>query len=122
MKNPKLLIIRIALGVSFAAFVFSVITLIRCVTLGTPAFIYIVQTVGTGVVVVICAFMARILKYSDDEDDLYEVPKEDADTPRSELFAEKDEFFNYVDSDDVPADESADPLDDKGYDLSVFDK
>ena len=65
MKN-KNLITKIALGVAIAAFVFSVVTLIRNIVLGTMVVLGVIQVVGTALVLAICVFLMVMVKRYDD--------------------------------------------------------
>ena len=69
MKN-RLLIIKIAFGVSAAALLFSLITLIRSMILGARVIFPVIQAAGSAAVFVICFLMLRMdLSAEDEEDD-----------------------------------------------------
>ena len=62
MNNPKTLIIKIALGVSVAAFIFSVVTLIRNIVIGNLVFISVMQVIGAGLIVgIVLGFVSSII-------------------------------------------------------------
>ena len=70
--NIRDLITKIALGVSIAALIFSVVTLIRSIVMGSGVVMACILVVGTGIVVAICAIMMYVLKNyggTDDEDE-----------------------------------------------------
>ncbi len=77
------IITKIALGVAAAAFVFSLITLIRAIVVGVGVPFAAIQVIGTLIIVAICAIMLYVLRNEDPETD-EEAPKEDAaDTDES---------------------------------------
>ena len=77
------IITKIALGVAAAAFIFSLITLIRAIIVGVGVPFAAIQVIGTLIIVAICAIMLYVLRNEDPETD-EEAPKEDAaDTDES---------------------------------------
>ena len=77
------IITKIALGVAAAAFIFSLITLIRAIVVGVGVPFAAIQVIGTLIIVAICAIMLYVLRNEDLETD-EEAPKEDAaDTDES---------------------------------------
>ena len=71
--NTKNLVTKIALGVAAASLIFSVVTLIRAITLNTGVFMACILVVGTAIIVAICAIMLYVLSnyeaVEDDEED-----------------------------------------------------
>ena len=136
MNNPKTLIIKIALGVSVAAFIFSVVTLIRNIVIGNLVFISVMQVIGAGLIVGICFAMLRIfsgMEEEDEEEDEEEEMVNEAEE-QSESSEEKTEdkaANNLISeepvSDEIDIDEMIESLKDDSslsdeYDLSLFDE
>lgn len=122
MKNPKLLIIKIAFGVSAAAFLFSIVTLIRNIVVGAMVFVTVMQVIGAGVIVIICFAMLRIFSGMDEEEESDERSgAEETDDPQPDAPFPDDfglDDFTYDNFPEPPAD---DGISSEGYDLQLFD-
>ncbi|MBQ9679171.1 MAG: hypothetical protein IJV48_00600 [Ruminococcus sp.] len=68
MKSRNL-IIKIAFGVSAAALLFSLVTLIRSLVIGASAVFPIIQVVGSGAIFGICFWMFRVLPADAEDED-----------------------------------------------------
>lgn len=106
MKNSSL-IIKIAFGVSAAAALFSIVTLIRAIILHVHLVLPIIQVVGSAAIFGICFLMFRALSGSSDEE---EGSAENTDSGEQE---EKDAFSD--------AEQAAKELE-KKYHLSDFEE
>lgn len=129
MKNPKSLIIKIALGVSAVAFIFSLVTLIRNIVIGSMVFVSVMQLIGAAVIVIICFAMFRIFSGMEEEDEGGdEAPIEKDDSPQEEDILQEDNFASdKIDASDIDADTPEEkPEDSKtfsdGYDLDLFEE
>ena len=123
MKNPKSLIIKIALGVAAVAFLFSVVTLIRNIVIGSMIFVSVLQLIGAGVIVVICFAMFRIFSGMDEEE--AEEIETEAEEEKQELPQAAEPFPDDFGIDDFTSDNFPEPLPDSvgdGYDLNLFDE
>lgn len=76
MKSRDL-IIKIAFGVSAAALLFSLVTLIRSFIIGSSAVFPIIQVIGSGAIFGICFWMFRMVSAGTDEEDGDDEPIED---------------------------------------------
>lgn len=68
----KNLITKLALGVAIAAMLFSIVTLIRSLIIGSGVLMSSILVVGTTIIVAICAIMLYVLsnyEAAEDEDD-----------------------------------------------------
>lgn len=99
------IITKIALGVAAAAFIFSLITLIRAIVVGVGVPFAAIQVIGTLIIVAICAIMLYVLRNEDPEED-EEALEEDA-----------------ADKDEAPEDSTTDTEDKKAdtYDFETFE-
>ena len=117
MKNPKSLIIKIALGISIAAFIFSAVTLVRNIIIGAMVFLSIIQLLGSGVIVIICIALYRSFKELSGDDDAQDTD-DSAEDPAVQLpdtgYAVDDDI-NYTPEDDFSNGQS-------GYNLHLFDE
>ena len=122
MKNPKSLIIKIALGVAAVAFLFSVVTLIRNIVIGSMIFVSVLQLIGAGVIVVICFAMFRIFTGMDEEEaEENEVEEEE----KQEIPQAAEPFPDDFGIDDFTSNNFPEPLPDSvgdGYDLNLFNE
>lgn len=109
----KNIITKIALGIAAVAFVFSVITLIRAIVLGSGVLFAAIQVIGTMIIVSICAMMLYVLRTEDPEE---EIKEEDDKSEETDLTDEAN-AENY--EPEVEADQ-ADKKEDK-YDLLNFE-
>ena len=132
MKNTKFLIIKIALGISVAAFLFSAVTLIRNIVIGAMIFLSVIQLLGSAVIVLICFALYRNFKAMSDSDDTPD-EDEDAEVPAEQLpddveYASDDVEYTSDDveytSDDIPdpVPEEVPSDDQTGYDLHLFNE
>ena len=114
MKNPKSLITKIALGVSVAAFIFSIVTLVRNIIIQAMVGAAVIQTIGTAIIVVICLFLLYSLRQSKSEEE-----KEPEYTEEEEEPAQPTEEQSDISED---LDRSFDSFveDNPDYDLSLF--
>lgn len=72
MNKPKKdnnIITKIALGVSIASLVFSIVTLVRAIIIGNGVLMASILVVGTAVVVAVCAIMLYVLSNYEPIDD-----------------------------------------------------
>lgn len=93
MKNSSL-VIKIALGISVAATLFSLVTLIRCLIIGSSVVFPIIQVVGSAAVFTVCFLMVRSLKADDeDEEEIEESPAKDDDAASDETEKTVDELY-----------------------------
>lgn len=97
MKNSSL-IIKIAFGAAAAAALFSLVTLIRVLIVGTNAAFPVIQFVGSAVILVICFLMLRAWK--NDADDA-EDEDENEDEAISEAASQPDPLTDEDDEDTV---------------------
>ena len=81
MRYQKL-IAKIALGISVAALVFSLVTLGKSIVLGKGVFLSLILILGTGIVVFICALLLRVDSGYDEDEEVsgeeYEDDKDDS--------------------------------------------
>lgn len=118
MKNTKFLIIKIALGISVAAFLFSAVTLIRNIVIGAMVVLSVIQLLGSGVIVIICFALYRYFKDLGAGDDEARDPKdlaEDAAEQQPDIVEAPDEDIDHTPEEDFPDDQA-------GYDLQLFDE
>jgi len=107
-------ITKIALGVAAAAFIFSVITLIRAIIIGTGVLFASIQVIGTLIIVSICGIMLYVLKNEDEE---AEEPAEEENTESSDINPYDEPLTN-----DDPSPETTEPQNnDDRYDLENFE-
>ena len=82
------LIIKIAVGVSVAAFLFSLITLVRDLSLGLPSGFPLIQFFGSTVILIVCfvMFYMMYIKRGTSEEDTpkEEIRSEEPDQARAE--------------------------------------
>ena len=106
------IITKIALGVAAAAFIFSLITLIRAIVVGVGVPFAAIQVIGTLIIVAICAIMLYVLRNEDPEED-EEAPEEDEDAREADA----------ADKDEAPEDAVTDTEDKKAdaYDFETFE-
>ena len=95
----KNVITKIALGVAAAAFIFSLITLIRAIIIGVGVPFAAIQVIGTLIIVAICAIMLYVLRTEEPEAD-EEAPAEEA----SEEPAEAPEENTVTDTENIEPD------------------
>lgn len=69
MKS-KNLITKLALIVAVAALLFSIITLIRSIVIGSNVFLSCILVVGTVIITTVCAIMLYVLSRYEDDDEL----------------------------------------------------
>ena len=119
MKNPKSLIIKIALGVAAAAFIFSIVTLIRNIVIGAMIFISIIQVIGAAVIVIICFAMLRVFSGMDEED---EGEDERVETEVSNNEYEVTESQTEPSFDDFSDPQGGEPAFENKYDFDLFDE
>lgn len=130
------LITKIALGISLAALVFSAVTFIRSLVLGSGVLPSLLLVVTTGMVVAVCALMMRTMAgydddyydglpdYEDTEDEAEEAEAEEgpirpADPPADERAADEE-----ISSDSIErqVDDLISELEKEGrYDLTNFE-
>ncbi|MBQ6153971.1 MAG: hypothetical protein IJJ15_09505 [Ruminococcus sp.] len=121
-KSPKSLIIKIALVVSAVAFIFSLITLIRNIVVGSLVFVSVMQLIGTAVIVTICFFMVKIFSGIEEEDDeAYEEEKNKEAGEDEEKPEEKDEEILIDPLEEVDTEPQTDSPN-ADYDLDLFDE
>lgn len=77
----KDLIIKIALGVSIAAVLFSVVTLIRAFIIHSTVVFPIIQVIGSLLIAAICWYLFSVLRKADFDEE----PEEDQQTEQSEI-------------------------------------
>lgn len=120
MKNN--LITKIALGIAVAALVFSIVTLIRSITIGSGVLLSAILVVGTTVIVAICAVMLYVFNnYTFDEEDGEDDPDESADEQTEEQGQDKTPEHQDEDIETEVDSLIADLESDASYDLSNFE-
>ena len=114
MKNSGL-VIKIAVGVSAVAAVFSVVTLIRAIIIGSSAVFPLVQMIGSAAIFAVCFLMLRSLKASENDG------QDDTDKADDNETAEKNVSSADADGDADEVERTVDELY-KKYKLSDFEE
>ena len=80
--NVRSLLTKIAFGISLAALIFSILTLVRAIVFGSGVLMACLLVVGTAIVVAICAIMLFVLRgYTDEADEDEAQPEENEREP-----------------------------------------
>lgn len=98
MEKNRNLIIKIAFGVSIAALLFSIVTLIRAIAIHAAVVFPIIQVVGTAAIFIVCFFMLRVVRNdpADEEaEDDSEIPS-DKGVEKSASDLSSDNSYDFV--------------------------
>ena len=106
----KNVIIKIAVGVSAAAALFSVVTLIRAIVIRSNIVLPVIQVVGSVAIFAVCLIMLRVLSAAGEDED----EADDSGTEKASRDAEASDG-------DVSEDQAVDELFEK-YHLSDFEE
>ena len=96
-------ITKIALGVAAVAFLFSLITLIRAIVIGSGVMFAAIQVIGTLIIVSICAIMLYVLR-NEETEELSEEDEDEENNVSDEAKTVDDETASVIDKaeDDEP--------------------
>lgn len=105
----KNIIARVAFGIAIGAFLFSAVTLIRMIVIGSGMLWFgIIQVVGTILILGICFILLRVIGEDREIEEEIEDMEDEADK-------------GFVLSAEIPSENDTDTGIDPGYDLSQFE-